>query len=117
MWMRVREDEWNDGLEEQIVVIRFQSAIHPGRYALSMTYASIMRADLMGCYVSYAKDTSGAEHLYIISQFESNYARTCFPTFDEPSVKMPFSVQITAPAEYRVLFNTLTVASFSKRDL
>ena len=109
--MRVEVHGWNDELEEQIVVIRFQSAIPSGRYALSIAYASMMRTDLMGCYLSYAKDTSGAEHLYIVSQFESNYARTCFPTFDEPSVKMPFLVQITAPAEYRILFNTPAVAS------
>lgn len=71
----------------------------------------MMRKDLMGCYISYAKDTSGNEHAYVFSQFESNYARTCLPTFDEPRVKMPFSVRITAPAEYRVLFNTEAVTT------
>lgn len=98
-------------VEEQIVAIRLQSLLLPGRYSLSIQFASMMRKDLMGCYISYAKDTSGNEHAYVFSQFESNYARTCLPTFDEPRVKMPFSVRITAPAEYRVLFNTDSVTT------
>ena len=97
-------------VEEQLVVIRLQSLLLPGHYSLSIQFASMLRKDLMGCYISYAKDTSGNEHAYVFSQFESNYARTCLPTFDEPRVKMPFSVRVTAPAKDRVLFNTEAVS-------
>ena len=34
-------------------------------------------------------------------------ARTVFPSFDEPSFKIPFTINITAPTEYQVLGTTL----------
>lgn len=90
----------------QIVTIFLLHSIPSGLYELRMEFGSMMRKDLMGCYISYAKDNQGISRPFVVSQFEPNYARTCFPTFDEPDVKMPFSISLTIPEEMEGLSNT-----------
>lgn len=92
--------------KEQIVVIFPLHSIPSGLYELRMEFGSAMRKDLMGCYISYAKDNQGISQPFVVSQFEPNYARTCFPTFDEPNVKMTFSISLTIPEEMEGLSNT-----------
>lgn len=97
--------------ENQLIVIKLSRLIPFGLYQLSMDFGSQIRKDLMGCYLTYVNDTSGIRHPFIISQFEPNYARTCFPTFDEPSVKMPFTITVTAPYDLDIVSNTQIVYS------
>ena len=92
--------------QSQIVIISLLNSIPTGLYELRMEFGSMMRKDLMGCYISYAKDDQGNSQPFVVSQFEPNYARTCFPTFDEPNVKMPFSISLTIPEEMEGLSNT-----------
>ena len=90
----------------QVVIISLLHSIPRGLYELRMEFGSMMRKDLMGCYISYVKDIQGISQPFVVSQFEPNYARTCFPTFDEPDVKMPFSISLTIPEEMEGLSNT-----------
>ena len=101
--------------ENQLVIIKLGQVIPSGLYQLFMDFGSQIRKDLMGCYLTYVNDTSGIRHPFIISQFEPNYARTCFPTFDEPNVKMPFTITVTAPYDLDIVSNTQSV-SFSESD-
>jgi aminopeptidase, putative len=97
--------------ENQLVIIKLGQVIPSGLYQLFMDFGSQIRKDLMGCYLTYVNDTSGIRHPFIISQFEPNYARTCFPTFDEPNVKMPFTITVTAPYDLDIVSNTQSVIS------
>jgi cytosol alanyl aminopeptidase len=44
---------------------------------------------------------------YLFTQFEDMHARRAFPSFDEPSFKIPFQLTITAPENQTVVANTL----------
>lgn len=46
------------------------------------------------------------------TQFESVSARKAFPCLDEPALKAIFSMKITAPDGYSVLFNTKVVSRY-----
>ncbi|MCE9576227.1 MAG: M1 family metallopeptidase [Deltaproteobacteria bacterium] len=43
---------------------------------------------------------------YVVSQFESMYARRVFPSIDEPGSKVPWQLTIEAPGKQTVLSNT-----------
>ena len=90
----------------QLVDLKLLNPIPAQRYRLYMEFGSKLRKDLMGCYLTYRNDSEGVTHPFVISQFEPNYARTCFPTFDEPRVKMPFRISVTAPSDLVILSNT-----------
>lgn len=93
-------------VDDQLVVLRLKQPIGPGQYMISITYGSVMRDDLMGCYMSVERDTP-----FITSQFEPNYARTCIPTFDEPDIKMAFDVTVSVPETMDLYFNTKAISS------
>lgn len=90
----------------QLVELKLMNPVPAQRYHLYMEFGSKLRKDLMGCYLTYRNDSEGGTHPFVISQFEPNYARTCFPTFDEPRVKMPFRIVVTAPSDLVILSNT-----------
>ena len=100
----------------QLVELKLMNPIPAQRYRLYMEFGSKLRKDLMGCYLTYRNDSEGVGHPFVISQFEPNYARTCFPTFDEPRVKMPFRITVTAPSELIILSNTDSVRVFLSMD-
>ena len=89
-----------------MIVLDLEKELPVGQYSLSISYGSLMRSDLMGCYLSYTEDNAGNEVPFLTSQFEPNYARTCIPTFDEPDVKMSFDVTVSIPADMDFFFNT-----------
>lgn len=99
--------------DEQLVVISLSNPIPPGFYRLLLDFGSVMRTDLMGCYISYEKDPSGVEHPFVMTQFEPNYARTCFPTFDEPDIKMPFTITLAIPSDVDAVSNAAIVLLIS----
>lgn len=93
------------------MIIDLVKPLSPGYYNLSISYGSVMRKDLMGCYMSFEKDKDGNEVPFITSQFEPNYARTCIPTFDEPDIKMIFDVTVSVPNSMDLYFNTEPLTS------
>lgn len=101
-----------------MIVLDLDKELQPGYYNLSISYGSLMRSDLMGCYLSYTEDNTGNKVPFLTSQFEPNYARTCIPTFDEPDIKMSFDVTVSIPAEMDFFFNTqpLSTELFSYYD-
>jgi alanyl aminopeptidase len=52
---------------------------------------------------------------YVFTQFEDMHARRAFPSFDEPSFKIPFQLTINAPEKHVVVSNT-QVASRTLQD-
>lgn len=56
-----------------------------------------------------ASYTDQRKKQYLIeSYFEPTFARRAFPCFDEPDFKSTFSIEITHPAEYTAVSNSIT---------
>lgn len=87
--------------EYDIVTLRGPQTISRGRYQLSIEYTASISNEPNGLY----KFADGDE-LYLATQLQAMKARTVFPSFDEPSFKIPFQMDVTAPSTYQVLGNS-----------
>ena len=73
-----------------------------------------LKEDMQGAYLSTYQH-EGKEERIVSTQFESHYARECFPCIDEPAAKATFDLSITIPdKDDIVLANTEPVASGEK---
>lgn len=69
---------------------------------ISIKYTFILSNNMNGCYLSsyeYQAEGEKKPHTeYLVStQFESHYARECFPCIDEPEAKATFDLKIITP--------------------
>lgn len=71
------------------------------KYQLHIVFDGKVNSTSDGMYLSKFEDNN-----YIFTQFEDMHARRAFPSFDEPSFKIPFQVTITAPEKHTVVSNT-----------
>lgn len=78
-----------------------------GDVQLTFVYTSAYESkDTLGVFKMVAdKDPS------IFTQFEATYARRAWPCFDEPNVKVPWTLSIDAPAGFDAVANTLPTAT------
>ncbi|MEJ2258069.1 MAG: M1 family metallopeptidase, partial [Woeseiaceae bacterium] len=84
--------------------------IPPGDYTLRIDFSGKHATDSLGMHRAKFEGRD-----YIFTQMESMYARRAFPSFDEPSFKIPFRLIINAPAELTVVANT-PVETVEKQD-
>ena len=84
------------------------STIEPGTYSLAIAFEGKVNTSSDGMYLSHFEDNN-----YIFTQFEDMHARKAFPSFDEPSFKIPYQMTITAPEDLAVVSNT----PVKKRDV
>ncbi|MBC3764868.1 M1 family metallopeptidase [Neptunicella marina] len=84
--------------------------ITAGKYKLALTFHGKVNTSSDGMYLSTFEDRN-----YIFTQFEDMHARRAFPSFDEPSFKIPYQLTISSPEKNTVLSNTL-VAKRSVAD-
>jgi len=75
-----------------------------GDLKLKITYTHHLTANLQGAYLSTYRHKGKTETI-VITQFESHYARECFPCIDEPAAKATFSLTITTDPTDTVLSN------------
>jgi alanyl aminopeptidase len=75
--------------------------IAPGDYTLTIEYSGKYATDSLGMHRARFEDRD-----YVFTQMEAMYARRAFPSFDEPSFKIPFRLVINAPEELTVVANT-----------
>ncbi|MCF2948172.1 M1 family metallopeptidase [Paraglaciecola aquimarina] len=79
-----------------------EQVIAPNRYKLHIKFSGKYNSTSDGMYL-----TKFEGHNYIFTQFEDMYARQAFPSFDEPSFKIPYQMTISSPEKHTVLSNTL----------
>lgn len=73
---------------------------------VKISFHGPLKEDMQGAYLS-TYEYEGREELIVSTQFESHYARECFPCIDEPAAKATFDLSITIPdADDIVLANT-----------
>ncbi len=63
---------------------------------LAIDYHFVLNRNMMGAYLS-SYQYEDKEELLVSTQFESHYARECFPCIDEPSAKATFDLELTVP--------------------
>ena len=77
-------------------------AVGPGEITLSFAWTAKWGEDLQGVYLG----KSGGES-YVASQNEELGARRILPCFDEPQLKIPWTVQLTVPAQDVAVTNAM----------
>ncbi|WP_206486010.1 M1 family metallopeptidase [Thalassotalea sp. G2M2-11] len=80
------------------------SAAHelpPQNGQISISFAGSLASDLSGLYL-----VKEAGESYAFTQFEPNYARLAFPSFDEPRFKTPFDIALEVKQSYQGFANT-----------
>ena len=63
---------------------------------LEISYSFALNTNMQGCYLS-SYDLDGEKEYLVSTQFESHYARECFPCIDEPAGKATFDLKIITP--------------------
>ena len=64
---------------------------------ISLNYVFTLNHNMQGAYLSTYQH-QGKEHKIVTTQFESHYARECFPCVDEPAAKATFTLTIITPS-------------------
>lgn len=72
-----------------------------GTYQLAIDFEGHVNTSSDGMYLSSFEGNN-----YIFTQFEDMHARKAFPSFDEPSFKIPYQMTITTPVHQVVASNT-----------
>src|SRR5262249_3955523 len=97
MWIGVPSNP-----KKHYIALTFPRQLAPGRGKLTIWYRGKMhRNDGDGIYTA---QEGGA--WYAFTQFEATDARQAFPTFDEPSYKVPWRLTIHTKRELVALSNT-----------
>lgn len=69
-----------------------------GNLTLEIAYHAKLNRNMQGAYLSTYQH-KGREEYIVATQFESHYARQCFPCVDEPAAKATFDLAITIPEQ------------------
>ncbi len=75
-----------------------------GEHRFVLDFVSHIKENMEGAYLSRYQ-AEGQEHLIVVTQFESHYARQCFPCVDEPIAKATFSLKISSIQDDTILSN------------
>ena len=67
---------------------------HP--LVVEIKYSFYLNTNMQGAYLS-SYDYNGEKEYLVSTQFESHYARECFPCIDEPGAKATFDLKIITP--------------------
>ena len=106
-------------MESDAIII---NDITPGKHKLYITYDGDIKRDMVGVYRSVYefKDArhKNCSEAIIATQFESHYARRCFPCIDEPSAKAKFSITISsANLDDQIISNMPALKTVQQKQL
>ncbi|MBR5389490.1 M1 family metallopeptidase [Candidatus Saccharibacteria bacterium] len=69
-----------------------------------------IKEDMQGAYLS-TYEHEGREERIVSTQFESHYARECFPCIDEPAAKATFDLTITVPDKDDIVLSNMPLVA------
>jgi len=83
-----------------------------GSHEIIFRYTAPITADMEGVYLS-TYEADGQTEKIVATQFESHYARQCFPCVDEPAAKATFTLQISSADKSDTILSNMPIASES----
>ena len=86
--------------------------ITPGNHEIIIEYDAPITPDMEGVYLS-TYDNNGKTEKIVATQFESHYARQCFPSIDEPAAKATFSIKISSADSTDTIISNMPITSES----
>ncbi len=89
------EADWR-AAEDEIAISHNDVDTPTAQTIITIDYHFSLNTNMMGCYLS-SYQFDGKEEKLVSTQFESHYARECFPCVDEPGAKATFDLEITVP--------------------
>ncbi len=90
--LKIDGEDHDYARENGVVVV---SGVNTGKkIKLEFEYYAPIETDMQGVYLSTYKNGDTEEKI-VATQFESHYARECFPCIDEPAAKATFDLTIT----------------------
>ena len=84
-----------------------------GNLTLEVGFHGSLNENMQGAYLSTYKYNNREEKI-ISTQFESHYARECFPCIDEPAAKAVFELVISIPDEDDIIISNTPVLKREK---
>ena len=86
-----------------------------GTHTVIVNYSFVPTANMEGAYLStYRRE--GKEERLISTQFESHYARECFPCVDEPAAKAVFKLKITSEDPEDTILSNMPCDLITRED-
>ena len=86
--------------------------ITPGNHEFVIKYTAPITPDMEGVYLS-TYEANGKIEKIVATQFESHYARQCFPCVDEPAAKATFTLEISSSDKSDIIVSNMPIASES----
>ena len=80
---------------------------------LKIAYRTPLNENMVGAYLS-TYEYKGKEEVIVATQFESHYARECFPCIDEPAAKATFDLKITTTDKDDIIIANTPVKAVEK---
>uniref|UniRef100_A0A7N0RE91 Aminopeptidase n=1 Tax=Kalanchoe fedtschenkoi TaxID=63787 RepID=A0A7N0RE91_KALFE len=90
--------------ESERITLEFGERLPLGIGVLGMNFGGNVSYDIQGLF-RRTYTFKGEERNMIATQFESIYARRCFPCWDEPAFKATFSMTLDVPSHLTALSN------------
>lgn len=82
-----------------------KNLLHKGKNRVSVLYSSEYDTTGEGCVTHTEVSDNGKKSQYLYTQFEAYCANMVFPCFDQPDLKAPMRLTITAPSIWKILSN------------
>ena len=83
--------------------------------SLEISFTAPIKEDMQGAYLSTYQYNEREERI-VSTQFESHYARECFPCIDEPAAKAVFDLTIAIPDDDDIVLSNTELLTNSKTD-
>jgi alanyl aminopeptidase len=96
---------WEQVHPTGVAALRLKSPIGPGRATIKIAYNAAFDKGMVGLY---RVERGGAS--YAFTHFEPVRARQAFPSFDEPSFKVPFDTTLIVSRDSKAIANTREIA-------
>jgi aminopeptidase N len=93
--------------KKPIFIVHLTKELQKGAQCeVEISFKGVLWETAEGLFRGSYVEKSGEKKYYLATHFRPNTARRLFPCFDEPSYKVPFTVSVSRPRNYTVLFNT-----------
>uniref|UniRef100_A0A1I7XH35 Peptidase_M1 domain-containing protein n=1 Tax=Heterorhabditis bacteriophora TaxID=37862 RepID=A0A1I7XH35_HETBA len=102
--------------DRNMLTVQLPYVIHPQKIRLSIDFLGKLNDKMNGFYLSSYKNEYGEKKFMAATQFDSTYARTAFPCWDEPIYKATFEVRLVVPSAWTALSNMVDSEVFCSEE-